>query len=116
MVLRYIKGTVAHEVIEYLKRQGHEESLRKLLHDEWKRHHRYSLWDHESNVFSIFSESILMQKVNYIHLNPVRGGLVEKAVEYRWSSARFRQGCLTDGEPLTVDLGRISWRRSVARA
>jgi len=51
VILRYIKGGVAHEVIEYLKRHRHEESLQKLWHEEWKRHHRYSLWGHESNVF-----------------------------------------------------------------
>ena len=116
VVLRYIKGTIGHEVIEYLKQEAYEGSLRKLRHEEWKRRHRYSLWDHESNVFSIFSEAMLMQKVNYIHLNPVRAGLVERAVDYRWSSARLCQGCVTDNEPLAVDLGRIEWRKSVARA
>jgi putative transposase len=115
-ILRYIKGTIGHEVIEYLKREGYEESLRKLRHEEWKRRHRYSLWDHESNVFSIFSEAILMQKVNYVHLNPVRAGLVQRATDYRWSSARFWQGCVTESEPLAVDVGHISWRKSVARA
>ena len=115
-ILRYIKGTIGHEVIEYLKQEGYEGSLRKLRHAEWKRRHKYSLWDHESNVFSIFSEGVFIQKVNYIHLNPLRGGLVEKATDYRWSSARFWQSCATDNEPLVVDLDRIEWRKSVARA
>jgi putative transposase len=115
-VVRYIKGTIAHDVIEHLKRQGHEGSLRKLTHEEWKRRHRYSLWGHESNVFSVFSESVLMQKVNYIHQNPVRAGLVEKAVDYCWSSARFWLKCVTDNEPLRVDVDRIAWRKSVGGA
>jgi len=29
------------------------------------------------------------EKLNYLHLNPVRAGLVEKAVDWRWSSARW---------------------------
>ena len=114
-ILRYIKGTLGHEVIDYLKQEGYEGSLRKLRHVEWKRRHRYSLWDHESNVFSIFSEAMLMQKVNYIHLNPVRAGLVERALDYRWSSARYWQGCVRNEEPLILDLHRISWRKA-ARA
>jgi len=81
-ILRYIKGTIGDEVIEYLKQEGYQGSLRQLRHEEWKRRHRYSLWDHESNVFSIFSEALSMQKVYYIHLNPVRAGLVERAVDY----------------------------------
>jgi hypothetical protein len=94
----------------------HEESLRKLRHQEGKRRHRYSLWGHESNVFSVFSESMLMQKVNYIHLNPVRAGLVERAVDYRWSSARLWQRRQSETEPLIVDIDRIQWRSSVAGA
>lgn len=110
-VLRYIKGTIAHRVIEYLKEKGYESSLRKLRHTEWKRQHRYSLWGYESNVFSVFSESVFAQKVNYIHLNPVRGSLVERAIDYRWSSARCWQRCERDDEPLRVDLDRIVWRK-----
>jgi putative transposase len=109
-VLRYVKGTIAHDVIGYLKRQGYEGSLRKLRHEEWKRHHRYSLWGHESNVFSIFSERVLMQKVNYVHQNPVHAGLAERAVDYPWSSVRFWLKCASDNEPLRVDVDRITWR------
>ncbi len=54
---------------------------------------------------------MFMQKVNYIHLNLVRAGLVERAIDYRWSSARIWQGCATDDEPLRVDIDRIAWRR-----
>ena len=92
-VLRCIKGITARRVIDYLKENHYESSLAKLRHQEWKRKHNYSLWQQEKNVLSIFSEAMLMQKVNYIHLNPVRAGLVERAVDYRWSSlARVRDG------------------------
>jgi REP element-mobilizing transposase RayT len=110
-VLRYIKGTIAHRVIEHLKEKNHESSLEKLRHEDWKRNHRHSLWQHESNVFQVFSESVFMQKVNYIHLNPVRVGLVERAIDYRWSSARFGNRCELEDEPLRVDLDTIAWRK-----
>jgi hypothetical protein len=55
---------------------------------------------------------MFMQKVNYIHLNPVRAGLVERAIDYRWSSARFWNKCPTEDEPLHVDIDKIVWRRS----
>jgi hypothetical protein len=45
------------------------------------------LWDHHNNDFSIYSEEVLMQKVNYIHQNPVRAGLVKFPEEYRWSKS-----------------------------
>ena len=39
--------------------------------------------------FSIFSEAAFMQKINYIHLNPVRTDLVERAVDYRGQARGF---------------------------
>jgi putative transposase len=110
-VLRFIKGIIGRRVIDYLKEHDYQSSLAKLQHEEWKRGHNYSLWQQEKNVFSIYSEAVFMQKVNYIHLNPVRAGLVERAIEYRWSSARIWQRCAKDDEPLLVDIHCIQWRR-----
>jgi len=110
-VLRSVKGLIAHRVIEHLKENNHQSSLEKLRQEEWKRRHRYSLWQHESNLFSAFSEATFMQKINYIHQNPVRAKLVERAIDYRWSSARCWQRCETEDEPIRVDTDRIDWRR-----
>jgi REP element-mobilizing transposase RayT len=110
-VLRYIKGISARRLIDYLKEEGFASSLAKLRHEEWKRKHSYSLWQQEKNVFSVFGEAVFMQKVNYIHLNPVRAGFVEKAIDYRWSSARIWQKCNDKDEPLRVDIDRIRWRK-----
>jgi putative transposase len=111
-VLRRIKGVTARRVIDYLKEQGFQTSLGKLRHEEWKRKHSYSLWQQEKNVLSIFSEGMFMQKVNYIHQNPVRADLVDRPMDYHWSSARIWQRVPTSDEPLNVDLDRIEWRRA----
>ena len=111
-VLRYLKGITAKRILDYLKENKYQSSLEKLRHQSWKRKHEYSLWQQEKNVLSVFSEAVFMQKVNYIHLNPVRAGLVERAVDYRWSSARIWNHCPTDDEPLSVDIDRIRWRRA----
>ena len=37
---------------------------------------------------SIFSEQFLREKLNYIHGNPVRAGLVENPTRYPYSSCR----------------------------
>lgn len=112
VVLQYIKGIVARRVINHLKDQDYQSSLRKLRHADWKRNHRFSLWQHDSDVFSVTSESKFMEKVNYIHLNPVRAGLVERAEDYRWSSACWWRRAPAEDEPLRVDLDEIVWRRS----
>ena len=111
-VLQFIKGIISRRVLGHLKEMKYEAALRKLEHDNWKRNHRYSLWQHDSDVFSIVSESTFMQKVNYIHQNPVRAGLVERAEDYRWSSARIWKNCPNEDEPLKVNIDKIVWRRS----
>ncbi len=109
-VLQYINGIISRRVIDHLKAGGHNASLRKLQRESGARSHRYSLWEHHSNVMPIFSEDMLMQKVNYIHQNPVTAELIERAEDYRWSSARIWKRCALESEPLTVDIGRIAWR------
>ena len=38
---------------------------------------------------NIRTEKVLHATIDYIHMNPVRRGLVQRAVDYRWSSARW---------------------------
>jgi putative transposase len=111
-VLRCVKGLIGRRVIDYLKDSNYQSSLQKLRHQEWKRNHKYSVWQQEKNVFSIFSESVFMQKVNYIHNNPVRALIVDRAIDYRWSSSRIWRRMPNDDEPSAVDLDRIEWRRA----
>ena len=111
--LRYINGVLSHRVIVYLKEGGFTISLEKLRGAPKGRRHQYSLVDHHSNALPMFSERFFMQKVNYIHLNPVRAGLVARAEDYRWSSARCWSGrAVVEDEPLRVDLlDKMVWRR-----
>lgn len=63
-----------------------------------------------------FQRKHVYAEVNYIHLNPVRAGLVERAIDYRWSSARIWQRCETEDEPMLVDLDQINWHKPTGRA
>jgi putative transposase len=110
-VLRFLKGITARRIIDYLKAGGYESSLAKLRHQQRERKYKYSLWQTEQNVWPMFSEGMFLEKVNYIHLNPVRAGLVEHATDYRWSSARIWQMRPVENEPLLVDRELIHWRR-----
>ena len=111
-VLRVIKGITARRVIDYLKEKDYSTSLARLRHEDRNRNYRHSLWQTEKNVLPIFSEGMFMQKVNYIHNNPIKAGFVERAIDYRWSSARIWRGCGEENEPLLVDIDRIKWRQS----
>ena len=111
-VLRVLKGITARRVIDYLKQKNHLRSLAKLQHQARNRNYKYSLWQTEKNVLPIFSEGMFMEKLKYIHQNPVRAGMVKQATDYRWSSARIWQGCPLEDEPLHMDKELIHWRQS----
>ena len=46
-------------------------------------------WQPSRHPVAIESEKFYLQKLNYLHENPVRKGLVRKAVEWRFSSAAW---------------------------
>ena len=109
--LRFINGIISHRVIGYLKQNNFTTSRAKLRDAKKARRHEYSLGDGHSNVMLITSEVVFMQRVNYIHQNPVSAGLVEGAEDSRWSSARCWRGQPREDEPLMVDLDKVIWRK-----
>lgn len=52
----------------------------------------YKVWTGNNHPEEIHSESFLRTKMNYIHENPVRAGLVRKASDYLYSSAANYEG------------------------
>ncbi len=57
-------------------------------------------WQPRYYPFNLYSEKKAVEKLDYMHLNPVRAGLVEKAVDWAWSSARCFDGGKLVGVPL----------------
>ena len=108
-VLQYINGIISRRVIQFLRDQGYQHSLEKLRHADKQRNYRYSLWDHHPNAKLLTSEDVFLQKVRYVHQNPVRAGLVERAEDYRFSSARIWSRQPLEDEPLFVDIDQIQW-------
>jgi len=51
------------------------------------RNETFQLWEHENHPVELFSPDFTQQKINYIHQNPVRAGLVYRAEDYVYSSA-----------------------------
>lgn len=74
------------------------------------RNKEFQFWKYGNHPEEIFTEKFLWSKIHYIHLNPVRAGIVEKASEYVYSSASnyvTEKGVLasvTIPEPPVVDV------------
>jgi REP element-mobilizing transposase RayT len=108
--LRFINGIISHRVITYLKEKGYDSSLQKLRQATKRRGYKHSLWDHHSNVRLLLTEKMLMERVDYLHENPVRAGLMERAEDARYSSVRCWNQKPREDEPLLMDTKNIKWR------
>ncbi len=80
-----------------------------------KRNEQHQFWTHENHAEIIFSNKFFDQKLNYIHDNPVRAGIVENAEDYLYSSARSFAGksCLLEIPITILPIEKIPIMRSV---
>jgi REP element-mobilizing transposase RayT len=78
-------------------------------HGKLKPKQTSQIWTHESHAEEIYSPKFILQKINYIHENPVRAGIVEKAEDYLYSSARNYAELSAEIEIITLDLPWITY-------
>jgi len=66
-------------------------------------------WQPRYYDFNVFTEEKQVEKLKYIHRNPVRRGLVEKPEDWAWSSFRhYSTGCEGTVE---IESHWTAWRR-----
>ena len=53
-----------------------------------KSNQTFQVWTKDNHAELIYSQKFIEQKVNYIHQNPVKNGIVENPEDYLYSSAR----------------------------
>src|ERR1044072_360443 len=61
----------------------------------------HQVWQESFKDVQLWSLWMIWQKINYIHNNPIKAGLVTSAKDYQWSS--FRAFYSNSNEPLPVD-------------
>ncbi len=92
--LRDFKSQVGRQIVDSLKNGRKRKLLERLAIGGVSRRKdaRYRALQPDNYVERVFSERFLRQKIDYIHLNPVREGLVARASDYRYSSAWWYGG------------------------
>jgi REP element-mobilizing transposase RayT len=75
----------------HIRREGLERVLQATQRDvagskSHKRNLKYRLWQPGFYDFNVHSEEKLLEKLNYMHNNPVKAGLVSSPCDYEWSS------------------------------
>jgi hypothetical protein len=73
----------------------------RYLKKKHKKVQDYQVWEEGAHPQLITNSDMLIQKLNYIHFNPVRSGFVDDPLDWRYSSYRYYEGvdCLL---PITV--------------
>ena len=51
----------------------------------------YQFWKHDNHPIELWSNRVIDEKINYVHQNPVKAGLVFRAQDYLYNSASIMQ-------------------------
>jgi len=106
-IIRDFKKYTAKTIIESMLK-SQEESRREWMLKLFKYYSKYNtvyqFWRRDNRPVELTSPKWINQKLAYIHLNPVRSGLVESAEDYTFSSARCYLGEDGDLEIELLDL------------
>jgi len=97
-IIRDFKKFTAKRIVEAIEANPKESRKRWMLWLLKKEDHIW-FWEEGYHGEEIFSDDFFDSKVNYIHMNPVKAGLVSKEEEYSLSSCGdfygTRKGLLT---------------------
>jgi len=89
-IMQGIKGATARRIIDLMQEKGLERMLQSTRRNADSKSHRrnskYRLWQPGFYDFNVYSEGKVLEKLNYMHGNPVKAGLVLSPCDYRWSS------------------------------
>jgi putative transposase len=108
-VMQVVKQRTARALLP--KRKGRDLRQGKLFEDEPRRR---AFWQARSYDFNVWTTRKRVEKLRYMHRNPVKRGLAGAPEEWRWSSYRFY--LLDEAGPVRVNEGwtEISFRNRVA--
>ncbi len=91
-VTRDFKRFTSREISREASRQGTTEFIEtfKRARNENRAQDvsTYQVWQEGSHPEAIFTEKFARQKMDYIHMNPVRAGLVKVATDWPYSSVK----------------------------
>lgn len=91
MVMKAFKSYTSKELTKSIETKNIDWLLNQLSYykKSYKKESSYQLCQERFHPQLITSEKMLMQKIEYIHLNPVRRGYVERPEFWRYYSANY---------------------------
>ncbi len=86
----HFKSFTARKIIDYLKENKINATLKQLQFYKLKhkKDRTYQFWQEGSHPELIQGEKMMIQKLEYMHYNPVKRGYVDDPTHWRYSSAK----------------------------
>jgi len=92
--MKAFKTHTAREILKYLQKENVKTILEQLAF--YKKAHKknatYQLWQEGFQPKLIVNDKMMIDRINYIHNNPVKRGYIDEAMHWRYSSARDYEG------------------------
>ena len=111
-IIRDFKKYTANQIIKFVETSNSESRRDWLLlvfryHAKFNKNNvKYQVWQQDNRPKEMLHPKFIMQKINYIHNNPVASHIVSKPEDYVHSSARNyigSDGCVINVE--VIDFG-----------
>lgn len=85
-ILRDYKKFTSKVLVKAIE-ENIEESRKDMLLKQFITPQGIRFWQKDNKPIELWSNAVITQKLNYIHQNPVKGGIVYRAEDYIYSSA-----------------------------
>ena len=110
--IRDFKNYSSREIMEIIYNdniESRKDWMRMVFeyHGKFKKKQERQLWTHENHAELLDSERFISQKLDYIHNNPVKSGIVQNPEDFLYSSAKNYAGM--DGV-IDVILLDVAWK------
>ena len=93
LLLGDFKRFTSNAIVRAIK-DNSQESRKEFLLSHFKREadkssnvKHYQFWRHDNKPIELWTNKVIQEKIDYIHLNPVKEGLVFQPEDYVYSSA-----------------------------
>lgn len=96
-VLRDMKEFTCKEIMKAIELENDSRkewmlSMFRLIGEEKNDYKKDQFWQEENHSMELLNSIVINEKLDYIHENPVKAGIVEEAESYIYSSARDYSG------------------------
>jgi REP element-mobilizing transposase RayT len=88
--MRQFKSFTAKALLKLLQKENAQILLKQFQF--YKKDRTYQIWQEGYQPKLIQTDTIMIEKIHYIHENPVKRGYVDEPVHWRYSSARNYEG------------------------